>query len=154
MHADEHFLERNGFLTCAAAPIHAPDGHLLGALDVSGDYRGYHRHTLGLVRSAARMIEHRLFETKHDFRQWAGLRLHLHAQPEGLGTMTEGLLAVRLSNQRFDAMILDQMIAGNGVEEQFVIWAGCRSRRFWWSHWIGCAIGASGRARFHGSCIR
>lgn len=95
VHADEHFLERNGFLTCAAAPIHAPDGHLLGALDVSGDYRGYHRHTLGLVRSAARMIEHRLFETKHDFRQWAGLRLHLHAQPEGLGTMTEGLLAVR-----------------------------------------------------------
>ena len=95
VHADEHFLERNGFLTCAAAPIHAPDGHLLGALDVSGDYRGYHRHTLGLVRSAARMIEHRLFETRHDLRQWAGLRLRLHAQPEGLGTMTEGLLAVR-----------------------------------------------------------
>ena len=95
VHADEHFLERNGFLTCAAAPIHAPDGHLLGALDVSGDYRGYHRHTLGLVRSAVRMIEHRLFETRHDLRQWAGLRLHLHAQPEGLGTMTEGLLAVQ-----------------------------------------------------------
>jgi transcriptional regulator of acetoin/glycerol metabolism len=95
VHADEHFLERNGFLTCAAAPIHAPDGRLLGALDVSGDYRGYHRHTLGLVRSAARMIEHRLFETRHDLRHWGGLKLRLHAQPEGLGTMTEGLLAVR-----------------------------------------------------------
>ena len=95
VHADEHFLERNGFLTCAAAPIHAPDGRLLGALDVSGDYRGYHRHTLGLVRSAARMIEHRLFETRHDLRRWGGVRLRLHAQPEGLGTVTEGLLAVR-----------------------------------------------------------
>lgn len=95
VHADEHFLERNGFLTCAAAPIHAPDGRLLGALDVSGDYRGYHRHTLGLVRSAVRMIEHRLFETRHDLRHWGGLRLRLHAQPEGLGTVTEGLLAVR-----------------------------------------------------------
>ncbi|WP_119965107.1 sigma-54-dependent Fis family transcriptional regulator [Simplicispira lacusdiani] len=95
VHADEHFLERNGFLTCAAAPIHAPDGRLLGALDVSGDYRGYHRHTLGLVRSAARMIEHRLFETRHDLRHWGGVRLRLHAQPEGLGTVTEGLLAVR-----------------------------------------------------------
>lgn len=95
IHADEHFLERNGFLTCAAAPIHAPDGRLLGALDVSGDYRGYHRHTLGLVRSAARMIEHRLFETRHDLRHWGGVRLRLHAQPEGLGTVTEGLLAVR-----------------------------------------------------------
>lgn len=95
VHAEEHFLERNGFLTCAAAPIHAPDGRLLGALDVSGDYRGYHRHTLGLVRSAARMIEHRLFETRHDLRHWGGVRLRLHAQPEGLGTVTEGLLAVR-----------------------------------------------------------
>ena len=95
VHAQEHFLERNGFLTCAAAPIHAPDGRLLGVLDVSGDHRGYHRHTLGLVRSAVRIIEHRLFDTRHDPRHWSGLRLRLHAQPEGLGTVTEGLLAVR-----------------------------------------------------------
>jgi transcriptional regulator of acetoin/glycerol metabolism len=32
---------------------------VLGVLDISGDHRGYHRHTLALVRSAARMIEHR-----------------------------------------------------------------------------------------------
>jgi sigma-54 dependent transcriptional regulator, acetoin dehydrogenase operon transcriptional activator AcoR len=95
VHADEHYLERNGFLTCAAAPIHDPMGRLLGALDHSGDRRGYHRHTLGLVRSAARMIEHRLFDTRYDLRQWGGLRLRFHAQPEGLGTVTEGLLAVR-----------------------------------------------------------
>ena len=95
VHADEHYLERNGFLTCAAAPIHDPMGRLLGALDLSGDRRGYHRYTLGLVRSAARMIEHRLFDTRHDLRQWGGLRLRFQAQPEGLGTVTEGLLAVR-----------------------------------------------------------
>lgn len=93
--ADEHYLERNGFLTCAAAPIRDPGGNLLGALDVSGDHRDYHRHTLGLVRTAARMIEHRLFETRHDLRQWGGVRLRFHAQPEGIGTVTEGLLAVR-----------------------------------------------------------
>ena len=94
VHADEHYLERNGFLTCTAAPIRDPGGNVLGALDVSGDHRGYHRHTLGLVRTAARMIEHRLFETRHDLRQWGGVRLRFHAQPEGLGTVTEGLLAV------------------------------------------------------------
>ena len=38
--------------------------------------------------------------------------------------------AKALSRERFDAMILDQMIAGNGVEEQFVIWAGCRLLRW------------------------
>lgn len=94
VHGDEHYLERNGFLTCAAAPIHDPGGSLLGALDVSGDHRGYHRHTLGLVRTAARMIEHRLFDTRYDLRRWAGLRLRFHAQPEGIGTVAEGLLAV------------------------------------------------------------
>lgn len=99
VHGDEHYLERNGFLTCAAAPIHDPGGSLLGALDVSGDHRGYHRHTLGLVRTAARMIEHRLFDTRYDLRHWAGLRLRFHVQPEGIGTVTEGLLAVSEDGQ-------------------------------------------------------
>jgi sigma-54 dependent transcriptional regulator, acetoin dehydrogenase operon transcriptional activator AcoR len=90
VHGGEHYLERNSFLTCTAAPILDPAGRVLGALDISGEQRGYHRHTLGLVRTAARMIEHRLFETRHA----GGLRLRLHGQPEGLGTVTEGLLAL------------------------------------------------------------
>ncbi|MBK1714815.1 sigma-54-dependent Fis family transcriptional regulator [Rubrivivax gelatinosus] len=90
VHGSEHYLERNAFLTCTAAPIADPAGRLLGVLDISGDQRGYHRHTLALVRSAARIIEHRLFDTRHA----AGLRLRLHAQREGLGTVTEGLLAL------------------------------------------------------------
>nr|WP_316639588.1 sigma-54-dependent Fis family transcriptional regulator [uncultured Roseateles sp.] len=90
VHGGEHYLARNGFLTCTAAPIVDSTGRLLGVLDVSGDHRGYHPHTLGLVRSAARMIEHRLFDTRHG----AGLRLRLHAQAEGIGTLTEMLLAV------------------------------------------------------------
>jgi transcriptional regulator of acetoin/glycerol metabolism len=90
VHGAEHYLERNAFLTCAAAPIADAAGQLLGVLDISGDRRGYHRHTLGLVRSAACMIEHHLFEAQHG----AGLRLRLHAQPEGIGTVTEGLLAL------------------------------------------------------------
>ena len=90
VHGAEHYLERNAFLTCAAAPIADPTGQLLGVLDISGDHRGYHRHTLGLVRSAARMIEHRLFEARHG----SGLQLRLHTQPEGIGTMTEGLVAL------------------------------------------------------------
>ncbi|WP_404935382.1 hypothetical protein, partial [Mitsuaria sp. TWR114] len=59
-------------------------------LDISGEQRGFQRHTLALVRSAARMVEHRLFQTRHA----DGLRLQLHLQPEGLGTPTEGLLAL------------------------------------------------------------
>ncbi len=88
--ASEHYLHRNGFLTCTAAPIMDSCGRMLGVLDISVDHRGYHPHTQALVRSAARMIEHRLFNTHH-----AGhLRVRLHEQPEGIGTVTEGLLAV------------------------------------------------------------
>ena len=90
VHAGEHYLERNGFLTCAAAPIADPGGTLLGVLDISGDRRGYHRHTLALVRSGARMVEHQLFTARFQ----AGLVVRLHAQAEGLGTVTEGLVAL------------------------------------------------------------
>ncbi|WP_343625015.1 sigma-54-dependent Fis family transcriptional regulator [Roseateles puraquae] len=90
VHGGEHYLERNGFLTCAAAPIADPGGQLLGVLDISGDRRGYHRHTLALVRSGARMVEHQLFTARFQ----AGLVVRLHAQAEGLGTVTEGLLAL------------------------------------------------------------
>ena len=94
IHGAEHYLARNGFLTCSAAPIVDPAGRLLGAIDISGDHRVYHPstlvHTLGLASAAARMVEHRLFDTWHA----AGLRLRLHAQVEGIGTLAEGLLAV------------------------------------------------------------
>ena len=90
VHAGEHYLSRNAFLTCTAAPITDSAGRVLGVLDISGDHRGYHRHTLALVRSGVRMIEQRLFDTRHA----GGLRLRLHPQPHGIGTVAQGLLAL------------------------------------------------------------
>ncbi|MBI2239517.1 MAG: sigma-54-dependent Fis family transcriptional regulator [Magnetospirillum gryphiswaldense] len=90
VHGGEHFLEHNSFLTCAAAPVAGPDGRLLGVLDISGHRRGRHPHTAGLVSAAAHMIENRLFEARHE----GGLRLRLHPQPDGIGTLAEGLLAL------------------------------------------------------------
>jgi transcriptional regulator of acetoin/glycerol metabolism len=90
IHGAEHFLERNSFLTCAAAPILSSTGTLMGVLDISGDHRGGHPHTLGLVSAAARMIENRLIAASCS-RQ---LRLHLHPQAEGLGSVAEGLLVL------------------------------------------------------------
>ncbi|MBH9575301.1 sigma-54-dependent Fis family transcriptional regulator [Inhella proteolytica] len=86
----EHYLPRNGFLSCAAAPIHAPDGRLLGVLDISGERRRWHPHTLGLARAAARMVEQRLFATRCS----APWLLALHEQAEGLGSVAEGRLAL------------------------------------------------------------
>ena len=90
IHGAEHFLDRNTFLTCAAAPIASASGELMGILDISGDHRGAHPHTLGLVATAARMIENRLLAASCRRE----LRLHLHARPEGIGTLAEGILAL------------------------------------------------------------
>ncbi len=90
IHGAEHFLERNTFLTCAAAPILDPSGKLLGALDISGDHRSHHPHTQGLVRTAAQMIENRLLLSRHRRH----IRLHLHPRAEGIGTVAEGVLAL------------------------------------------------------------
>jgi transcriptional regulator of acetoin/glycerol metabolism len=90
IHGAEHFLERNGFLTCAAAPILSPEGQLLGALDISGDHRSHHPHTQGLVRTAAQMIENRLLLSRHR----RGILLHLHPRAEGIGTVAEGVVAL------------------------------------------------------------
>ena len=90
VHADEHFMHANHFLTCSAAPILDPRGNILGVLDVTGDQRSYHQHTMALVRMSARMIEnHWLSE---DYRHV--MRLHFHARVECLGTLMEGILAV------------------------------------------------------------
>lgn len=90
VHGGEHFLERNSFLTCAASPILSATGELLGILDISGDHRYGHAHTLGLVSTAARMIENRLLVATCK----RNVRLHLHREPEGIGSVAEGIVAV------------------------------------------------------------
>ncbi|MBI3384252.1 MAG: sigma-54-dependent Fis family transcriptional regulator [Aquabacterium sp.] len=90
IHGAEHYLERNSFLTCSAAPVLTSAGRLQGVLDISGDQRAHHPHTFALVRSAARMIEDRLFHARHSRDQI----LRLHHLAEGLGAVGEGLIAL------------------------------------------------------------
>ena len=90
VHGREHFLTANHGLTCSAAPIFAPGGELLGVLDVTGDWRGYHKHTMGLVRMSAQMIENTLFRRRFD----GELIVAFHARAEFIDTLMEGLIAI------------------------------------------------------------
>ena len=90
VHAGEHFIHANSFLTCSAAPIIDPRGNMLGVLDVTGDQRSYHQHTMGLVRMSARMIENHWLSEDYGNR----LRLHFHLRPEFIGTLLEGIIVV------------------------------------------------------------
>ncbi|MFO1220415.1 MAG: sigma 54-interacting transcriptional regulator [Burkholderiaceae bacterium] len=91
VHADEHFFHANHFLTCSAAPILDPRGNILGVLDVSGDHRSYHQHTMALVKMSARMIENHWLSD--DYR--SVMRLHFHHRVDFIGTLMEGIIAVR-----------------------------------------------------------
>ena len=87
----EHFLENNGFLSCTAAPIFAPDGSISGVLDISTDKNAYHPHTIGLVKATVHSLEKQLFcsiESQYT------LVLKVHSSPEGLGSMGEGLMGL------------------------------------------------------------
>ncbi len=89
IHGSEHYLDRNGFLTCAAAPIVSARGQLMGILDISGDHRARHPHTLGLVSTAAQMIENSLVLS--ECRQHTIVKLHPRAA--GVESVAQGLLA-------------------------------------------------------------
>jgi transcriptional regulator of acetoin/glycerol metabolism len=88
VHAQEHFMHANHFLTCSAVPIFGPRGDVLGVLDVTGDHRSYHPHTMALVKLSARMIENHWLSDELGHQ----LCLHFHARPECLGTLMDGIL--------------------------------------------------------------
>ncbi|MFZ6819297.1 sigma-54-dependent Fis family transcriptional regulator [Undibacterium sp. Ji22W] len=85
----EHFLEPNEFLTCAAAPILSAQGQLMGILDISGDHRSHHPHTLGLVTTAAQMIENSMVLSACQHQ----ILVQLHPRAEGIGSVAQGVLA-------------------------------------------------------------
>ena len=58
----EHFNVRHHQWTCAAAPVFGADRALLGSVTLSGETLHSHRHTLGMVISAAEAIHERLCE--------------------------------------------------------------------------------------------
>jgi len=56
----EHYHSFYHDWTCSAAPISDEHGDLIGVLNLSGNYRLIHKHTLGIVISLAKAIEHAL----------------------------------------------------------------------------------------------
>jgi transcriptional regulator of acetoin/glycerol metabolism len=87
VHGNQHFMNANKFLTCSAAPIFDPYGQVIGALDVTGDQRSFHQHTLALVRMSAQMIENHMFADIFP----KAIRIHFHTRSEFLGTLVEGI---------------------------------------------------------------
>ncbi len=99
VHADQHYLTVNHFLTCSAAPIIDHQGRLIGVLDVTGDHRSFHKHTMALVRMSAQMIENQLFSASFQ----DAITLHFHSRPEFIGTLMEGIASFSMSGRFLSA---------------------------------------------------
>ena len=120
VHANEHYILANSFLTCSAAPIFDPRGNMLGVLDVTGDHRGYHQHTMGLVRMSARMIENHWLSDDFNNR----LRLHFHSHADFIGSLLEGIVVVGQDGRILGANrgALDQLgLSGAALRAQSVM---------------------------------
>lgn len=87
VHSSEHFIDKNRFLSCSATPIFNPKGGLLGALDVSGDYRVHQQHTMALVRLSAQLIENQMFAPEFP----DDIIISFHMRPEFIGSLYEGI---------------------------------------------------------------
>ncbi len=87
VHGDQHYLEANRFLTCSCTPIFDPYGKVIGALDVTGDHRSYHQHTMALARMSAQMIENHMFADVFHTE----IMVRFHTRAEFLGTLMEGI---------------------------------------------------------------
>jgi sigma-54 dependent transcriptional regulator, acetoin dehydrogenase operon transcriptional activator AcoR len=55
--ATEHYCINSHKWTCSGAPIHDPEGDLIGVIDMTGPYLNANPHTLGMVAAAAYAIE-------------------------------------------------------------------------------------------------
>ena len=96
VHGSQHFLQANRFLTCSCTPIFDPYGKVIGALDVTGDQRSYHQHTMALARMSAQMIENHMFADVFP----SDVIVRFHSRAEFLGTLVEGI-AVFTPDGRF-----------------------------------------------------
>ncbi|GAA4107526.1 sigma-54-dependent Fis family transcriptional regulator [Aminobacter aganoensis] len=86
----EHYFSCHGHLSCMAAPILDPGGHVLGLLDASCSEEARQQHTHALVRMAAAQIENGLiFQERAESFIFA-----FHPRVEYLDTLSAGLLAV------------------------------------------------------------
>ncbi|MEZ5608308.1 MAG: sigma-54-dependent Fis family transcriptional regulator [Burkholderiaceae bacterium] len=90
VHGGEHYLLKNGFLHCSAAPLFDAQGGVAGIIDISGDEYASQPHALGLACGAARLIENNWLKAR--FAQHP--RIHLHGQAEGLHGPGAGMLAL------------------------------------------------------------
>lgn len=92
VNGDEHFLNQNTGLYCAAAPIYRPDGLIAGALDISAPAQRPFDNARSWILQAVRHIEHQWVMGCATAQHWT---LRLHSDARVLGSAHELILVFR-----------------------------------------------------------
>ncbi|WP_404660783.1 sigma-54-dependent Fis family transcriptional regulator [Haloimpatiens myeolchijeotgali] len=77
----EHYCEKHHSWSCSAAIIHDENNNIIGCLDMSGNYKSAHPHTLGMVLTGACSIE----------KQWE-LSVYNKLMNTSFESMSEGII--------------------------------------------------------------
>lgn len=92
----EHFLDRLNEISCAAVPIHCPQGNILGVLDLTREGPlGPAQESTALLSMAVSQIESRVFSTSYPDE----IVLAFHSRRQYLESSWQGLMAVSLVGQ-------------------------------------------------------
>jgi len=92
VNGDQHFLNQNTGLYCAAAPIYRPDGLIAGVLDISTPAQRPYDDARSLILQAVRHIEHQWTMGCVTSQHWT---LRLHSDARVLGSAHELILVFR-----------------------------------------------------------
>ncbi|MBS1885727.1 MAG: GAF domain-containing protein [Actinobacteria bacterium] len=103
----EHFSRLLHGWTCAAAPIHDPEtGEMLGAIDLSGDFRTAHLHGLPLVTAVASAAEAWLAAGRRGAEERAGaVSVAIAGRGRALVTTSCGRLELNLRHSEILALL-------------------------------------------------
>jgi transcriptional regulator of acetoin/glycerol metabolism len=86
----EHYCKQHHTWTCSAAPIHNPEGELIGILDMSGPFKRAHPHTLGMVVAAAKSVENQISLIEKNKE----LRIANKFSSAVFNSMSEGIISI------------------------------------------------------------
>ncbi len=93
--ACEHYIEAYHRWTCSAAPIKSTEGVVIGTLNLTGDSKLLHPHTLGLVIAAVRAVENQL----HVNQTREKLNETYHYHKSVLASVSSGIITIDLQGR-------------------------------------------------------
>ncbi len=91
--ACEHYIKAYHRWTCSAAPIRNTDGEIIASLNLTGDSKLLHPHTLGLVVAAVRAVENQL----HANKARKELNETFHYLQSVLASVSSGIITIDLN---------------------------------------------------------